>query len=144
MTASSDDRSPSRGYVATIIGGLMGAAAGMIIGVPIANANADGGLEAVATALLIIFASLAVCTSIGVGLALRSRRHRRALATALIALPTMLVAVYVSALVATRAFDSSVFLFPSIIVGTVVALIAARALATINSRKGGTPKLTGG
>ena len=144
MTASSDDHFQSRGYVATLVGGLMGASAGMIIGVPIANATAEGGLEAVATALLIIFVSLAVCTSLGVGLALRSRGHPRALATALIALPTMLVAVYVSALIATRAFDSSVFLFPSIIVGTVLALMAARALATINSSKGGTPKLTGG
>lgn len=103
----------------------------MLVGVPIANANSEGGLEAVATALLIVFASLCVFTAIGAGVGVRIVKQPRALVTALITIPITFIATYGAAILATRAAETAIMLVPAIIVGSIVALLASRALARI-------------
>lgn len=84
------------GSVATIVGGFVGATIGGLIAIPIGNANADGGLEALGVVLLVLFVGVSVGASIGVGVALRLRHHARPLVTALITFPAMFLAVIVA------------------------------------------------
>lgn len=109
---------------------------GVLIGVPIANANAEGGLEGVATSLLILFLSLCVCTAVGAALALGVSKQHRPIVTGLITVPVMFAATYVAALIATRAADTPILLVPAIIVGSIGALLASRALAMIGNKAG--------
>ncbi len=51
--SSGEQAIESRGFVETLVGGLAGGAVGVLIGLPIANTFSVGGLEAIATALLI-------------------------------------------------------------------------------------------
>jgi hypothetical protein len=126
-------RAESKGYVATTVGGLLGGAVGILVGVPVANANATGSIEGVATALIILFLSLCVSTAIGAGLAVRIVRQRRPVVTAVVAVPVMFVVSYAAAIVATRGTDTAFLLVPAIILGSIVALMVSRWLALIGT-----------
>lgn len=116
--------------MATLVGGLAGATVGVIVGLPVANAFSEGGLEAVATALLILFAGLCVGAALGVGIALKLRGRTRPLFTAFVTLPAMFIATYVAVFLATRLTDTDVLLLPFVALAAILALLAARATAT--------------
>lgn len=127
---SSDERTVEpRGFIETLVGGLAGAAIGVLIGLPIANAFSEGGLEAVATALLILFLGLCVGAALGVGIALRLRKRTRPLFTAFMTLPAMFIGAYVAVFLATRLVDTDVLLLPFVVIASTLALLAARATA---------------
>lgn len=121
----------SRGYIETLVGGLVGGTIGVLVGLPIANAASLGGLEAIATALLILFLALCLGAAIGAAIALKVRKRQRPVVTALVAVPAMFIASYLGVLVATRLTDTDVFLLPLVILASILALIAARAMATM-------------
>lgn len=124
----------SRGYIETLVGGLVGGTVGVLIGLPIANAASIGGLEAIATALLILFLALCLGAATGAAIALKLRKRQRPLITALVAVPAMFIASYLGVLVATRLTDTDVFLLPLVVVASILALFAARAMATMRDR----------
>ena len=94
-----DDAVESRGFVTTVVGGLVGATIGFFIAMPIANfSTQDSGLEGIATALL--------------------------------TMPAVFIAVYIGVFVATRLTDTDVILVPFLVMASVLALLAARAVAT--------------
>lgn len=102
----------------------------MIVGLPVANAVSEGGLEAVATALLILFLGLCVGAALGVGIVLKLRKRTRPLLTALMTLPAMFIGAYVAVFLATRLADTDVLLLPFVVIASLLALLAARATAT--------------
>lgn len=124
----------SRGYIETLVGGLAGGTIGVLVGLPIANAASLGGLEAIATALLILFLALCLGAAIGAAIALKARKRRRPVVTALVAVPAMFIASYLGVLVATRLSDTDVFLLPLVVVASILALLAARAMTTMRDR----------
>lgn len=126
-----DNTVESRGFVTTVVGGLVGATIGFFIGMPIANfSTQDSGLEGIATALLILFLGLCVGAALGVGIALRFGKKTRPLATALLTMPAVFIAVYIGVFVATRLTDTDVILVPFLVMASILALLAARAVAT--------------
>lgn len=127
MTTPPAEAGP-RGFLATITGGLIGGTAGVAVGLPIANANDEGGLEAVATVLIILFLALCVGAAAGAGIALAIRHHNRPVITALLALPAMFFAAYIAVWVATRV-DTALLLAPLIVATSMASLAGARALA---------------
>lgn len=134
---SVDDRTVEpRGFVETLVGGLAGATIGVIVGLPIANAASEGGLEAVATALLILFLGLCVGAALGVGVALKMRKRPRFLVTALMTLPAMFIGAYIAIFFATRLADTDVLLLPFVLIASILALLAARATATAGQGRG--------
>lgn len=114
----------------TLVGGLAGGIVGVLIGLPIANTVSVGGLEAIATALLILFLTLCIGAAAGVGIALKLRSRRRPLVTALMTLPAMFIGAYVAIFFATRLTDTDVLLLPFLVIAAILALLAARATAT--------------
>lgn len=119
----------SGGFAETLIGGFVGATVGVLIGLPIANATSVGGMEAIATALLILFLALCTGAALGVGIALRLRGRTRSLVTALATLPAMFIGAYSAVFLATRLSDTDLLLLPLLIVASVLALLGARAVA---------------
>lgn len=119
----------------------MGATVGLIIGVPLANAVSEGGLEAVATALVILFLAVCFGAAVGVGVALRMRSHIRPVVTALVTLPAMFAAAYIALFVAARSGMSDVLLLPLLVVLSYLALLAARALALMLGSSGSTAEI---
>lgn len=114
----------------TLVGGLAGAAIGVLIGLPIANAFSEGGLDAVATALLILFLGLCVGAALGVGIALKLRKRTRPLFTAFMTLPAMFIGAYIAVFLATRLADTDVLLLPFVAIASIFALLSARGTAT--------------
>lgn len=134
MTTSENtaDENPveSRGFVETLVGGLVGATIGVLVGLPIANAFSVGGLEAIATALLILFLALCIGAALGVGIALKLRNRARPLLTAFVTVPAMFIGAYVAVFLATRLTDTDVLLLPFLALASMLALLAARVTAT--------------
>lgn len=120
----------SRGFIETLVGGLVGGTVGVLIGLPIANTASIGGLEAIATALLILFLALCIGAATGTGVALKLRSRRRPLVTAFLTLPAMFIGAYVAVFIATRMADTDVLLLPFLVVASILALLGARATAT--------------
>lgn len=114
----------------TLVGGLVGGVVGVLIGLPIANTLSIGGLEAIATALLILFLGLCVGAALGAGIALRLRKRARPLFTGLMSLPAMFIGAYVAVFLATRLTDTDVLLLPFVVIASILALLAARGIAT--------------
>lgn len=112
------------------MGGLAGAPIGVMVGLPIANAFSEGGLEAVATALLILFLALCVGAALGVGIALKLRKRTRPVLTAFMTLPAMFIGAYVAVFLATRLADTDLLLLPFVGIASIIALLAARGTAT--------------
>lgn len=127
---SEDDHAAKpRDFVETLVGGLAGATIGVILGLPVANAFSENGLEAVATALLILFVGLCVGAALGVGIALKLRRRTRPLLTAFMTLPAMFIGAYVAIFLATRLADTDILLLPFVATASILALVAARGTA---------------
>lgn len=114
----------------TLVGGLAGGTVGVLIGLPIANTVSVGGLEAIATALIILFLALCIGAAAGAGVALKIRSRRRPLVTALMTLPAMFIGAYVAVFLATRLADTDVLLLPFLVIAAILALFGARATAT--------------
>lgn len=112
------------------MGGLVGGTVGVLVGLPIANTASIGGLEAIATALLILFLALCIGAAVGAGVALKLRSRRRPLVTAFLILPAMFIGAYVAVFFATRLADTDVFLLPFLALASILALLAARGTAT--------------
>lgn len=118
----------------TILGGLVGATIGVLIAIPIGNANATGGLEAVGTVLVILLLALTIGAGLGAGVGLVIAGHPRPIVTALLSLPAMMAAVLIAVrLMSSLNVDGWVGL-PLLIVTSAVSLWLARALATIGRR----------
>lgn len=123
------------GALTTILGGLVGATIGVLIAIPIGNANATGGLEAVGTVLGILLLALTVGAALGAGVGLVIAGHPRPIVTALLSLPAMMAAVLIAVrLMSSLNVDGWVGL-PLLIVTSAVSLWLARALATIGRRE---------
>lgn len=119
-----------KGFIETVVGGLAGATIGVFVGLPIANAFSEGGLEGVATALLILFLALCAGAALGVGIALKIRKRTRPLLTAFMTLPAMFIGAYVAVFLATRLADTDLLLLPFVAIASILALFAARGTAT--------------
>lgn len=115
----------------TILGGLVGAAVGVLIAIPIGNANATGGLEAVGTVLGILLLALTVGAGLGVGVGLVIGGHPRPIVTSLLSLPAMMVAVLVAVRLLSSLNADWWLGWPLLIVTSAISLWLARALATI-------------
>lgn len=121
----------SKGFMETLVGGLVGATIGVIIAIPLSTIFTRGsGLEGIATALLILFLGLCVGAALGVGIALKLRRRTRPLFTAFVTLPAMFIGTYVAVFLSTRLADTDVLLLPFLVVASILALLAARGTAT--------------
>ena len=119
------------GVLTTILGGLAGATIGVVIAIPIANANASGGLEAVGTVLVILLLALTVGAALGAGVGLVIVGHPRPIVTALLSLPAMMAAVMVAVWLMASLDVDWWFGLPLLIVISAVSLWLARALATV-------------
>ena len=123
--------SPNRtsGYVVTITSGLVGGSIGLLAGIPIARVNAQGGLEAIGTGLVIVFSMLCAGTAVGAGVGVALTRRPRPIATALLVLPAMLVGTFVALVVFGRFELNVVVFFAALAVVSVTALWLSRAVA---------------
>lgn len=131
---------PPPGSVATIIGGFIGATIGGLIAIPIGNANAEGGLEALGVVLLVLFVGVSVGASIGVGIALRLRHHARSLVTALITFPAMFLAVIVA--IRVIAFFGGEGLFNVLLIVVSVGFLwLARTVAMVGRSRSTVPEI---
>lgn len=135
MTTSENPRDEntveSRGFIATLVGGLVGATIGVLVSIPPAGFfTRDSGLEGVAAFLLILFLGLCVGGALGAGIALKFRNRTRPLLTALLTLPALFIGAYVSLLIATRLAPPSVLELPLLVLASILGLLAARATAT--------------
>jgi hypothetical protein len=142
VSAFSEDIRPS-GSLATILGGIVGGAVGLLAALPIGDAFSGGGLEGLGRFVLILFSGICVGASLGVGIALRIRRHARWRLTAALALPAMFLAVVLTVrsgdFFGVRGFGEAVLL------GAIssVLLWLVRALAMVGKREGPEGHVTG-
>ena len=122
-------RNRTSGFLATIIGGLVGGSVGLLAGIPIARVNAQGGLEAIGTGLVIVFSMLCAGTALGAGTGVAVTRRPRPFATALLVLPAMLVGTFVALVLFGRLELNVTFFFAGLAVVAVTALWLSRAVA---------------
>lgn len=119
------------GVLTTILGGLVGSTIGVLIAIPVGNANATGGLEALGTLLGILLLALTCGAALGAGVGLVIAGHPRPIVTALVSLPAMMAAVLVAVRLMSSLNADWWLGLPLLIVTASISLWLARALATI-------------
>lgn len=123
------------GVLTTILGGLAGATIGVLVAIPVGNANATGGLEALGTVLGILLLALTGGAALGVGVGLVIAGHPRPIVTAFLSLPAMMAAVLVAVRLMSSLNADWWLGLPLLIVTAAISLWLARALATIGRHK---------
>lgn len=116
-------------YVATALGGLVGAALGGFAGGLLASFGGDGGLEDLGIALLGVLFGVSLGAAMGSGVALRIAGKSRVLLTSGLALFAMFGA-FIGGLRLAGSLEPVALGWVTLIAAAILALLAARWVAT--------------
>lgn len=109
-----------------VLGGLLGAVGGSLIGGVVARATAVGDLSDLGSALLWVFGIAILGTAVGTGFALAVARRSLALRTAFWTLPSMLLMLFVFVGLIRWFDDATLLLWLLTGIALISTLLAAR------------------